>query len=429
MSAQESAKMRVYYSLYDRLLSAQALSLAFKKVKSANGAPGIDGQSVSDFAEQRETHVSQLIEELSKKSYRPKPVRRVTIPKDGGGERKLGIPCVRDRVVQQALLDVLQPIFDPDFHPSSYAYRPKRGCHHAIAKVTEFARRHELEWAVDMDLSKCFDLLDHELIIQAFRKRIADGSILNLLTLFLESGVLENGVFEESTVGSPQGGVISPLVANVYLDAFDQEMKSRGHRIVRYADDIVILKRSKSAAENVLHQATTYLEQTLRLKVNKEKTKIVTLSEGIPYLGVVIFTQWTTVQPKRIVKLKDKIRLITRRNSPVNLEKVISELNPVLRGFAHYFKVANCNQLLAKLSKWTRRRLRSKQLALWKKPKRLLRRLRQLGYKDRTVATSMFSWSGSNSEPAKRALPNTEFDKLGLFSLTSIKSGILPQEY
>ena len=229
--------MRIYYSLYDRLLSASALVAAFKKVKSAKGAAGIDGQSIYGFADQEEKYVAQLLTELKAKTYKPQPVRRVVIPKDGGGERKLGIPCVRDRVVQQALLDILQPIFEPDFHPSSYAYRPGRGCHQAIAKVTMFARKYELRWALDLDLSKCFDTLDHELILQAFKKRVVDGSILNLLRLFLKSGVMEDGVVKESDVGSPQGGVISPLVANVYLNAFDQEMKVRGHRIVRYADD------------------------------------------------------------------------------------------------------------------------------------------------------------------------------------------------
>ena len=170
--------MRVFYSLYDRLLSSKSLKTAFRKVKSAKGAAGIDGQSVHDFAEQEDENVAQLVFELRNKAYRPQPNRQVIIPKDNGGERTLGIPCVRDRVVQQALLNLLQPIFEPQFHPSSYAYRPGRGCHHAIAKVTKFIREHELVWVVDMDLSRCFDTLDHELILKAFRKRIADGSIL-----------------------------------------------------------------------------------------------------------------------------------------------------------------------------------------------------------------------------------------------------------
>ena len=230
--------MRVYHSLYDRLLSSNALKDAFRKVKSAKGAAGIDGQSVYDFAAQEDVNVAQLVHELRTKTYRPQPNRQVAIPKENGGERILGIPCVRDRVVQQALLNVLQPIFEPQFHPSSYGYRPGRGCHQAIAKATRFIREFEMQWVVDMDLSRCFDTLDHRLILQAFRRRIADGSILALLRLFLKSGVMTNEGWQVSETGSPQGGVISPLIANVYLDAFDQEMKRRGHRIVRYADDV-----------------------------------------------------------------------------------------------------------------------------------------------------------------------------------------------
>ena len=419
--------MRIYYSLYDRLLSASALVAAFKKVKSAKGAAGIDGQSIYGFADQEEKYVAQLLTELKAKTYKPQPVRRVVIPKDGGGERKLGIPCVRDRVVQQALLDILQPIFEPDFHPSSYAYRPGRGCHQAIAKVTMFARKYELRWALDLDLSKCFDTLDHELILQAFKKRVVDGSILNLLRLFLKSGVMEDGVVKESDVGSPQGGVISPLVANVYLNAFDQEMKVRGHRIVRYADDIVILKRSKSAVLNVQEQARRYLEENLRLTVNTEKTKLVRLSDGISYLGLVIRSSTTSIQSKRIRRFKDKVKFLTRRNSPVNLEKVIEDLNPVLRGFANYFKVANCKTLFEELSQWVRRRLRVKQMKLWKKPSRLHRKLRQLGHKGQFKSIKMGIWRNARSPLAHLALPNVELAKLGLFSLDSVITGVLPQ--
>ncbi|MHA2086329.1 MAG: group II intron reverse transcriptase/maturase [Planctomycetota bacterium] len=415
---------RVYYSLYDRMLSRERLHKAFLKVKSAKGAAGVDGQTIEDFAGDLQKNLDMLVKELREKSYRPFPVKRVEIPKAGGGKRKLGIPTVRDRVVQQALLEILQPIFDPEFHPSSYGYRPGRSCHQAIAKATMFIRNYERQWVVDMDLSKCFDTLDHDIIIKAFRKRVTDGSILKLLRMFLQSGVMTEEGWQASTKGSPQGGVISPLIANVCLDAFDQFMKSRKHRIVRYADDTLIFTRSKSAAENARKQATRYLEGKLKLTVNQQKTHIVHSSEGVKFLGVVTRTGFTRIKDRKIREFKEKVKKITRRNSPVNLEKVIADLNPLVRGFANYFRIANCKEVFKELSQWVRRRLRAKQLALWKKPKRLHRRLRQLGYKGEFKAIKMNSWRNAASPLASFAIPNKYLRELGLFDLCSVQIGI-----
>ena len=294
--------MKVYYSLYSRMLDYDALYKGFKKVSRAKGAAGIDGQSLSDYAGDLENNLLCLQHELQTKQYRAQPVKRVEIPKSGGGVRLLGIPAVRDRIVQQVLLDILQPIFDPEFHPSSYGYRPKRSCHDAIKKATLFIRQYQRQWVVDMDLSKCFDRLDHELIVKGVRTRVTDGSILKLIKQFLGSGVMVGEHWEASETGSPQGGVISPLLANIYLDAFDQEMKRRGHRIVRYADDILILCKSRAAAENALLSATKLLERELKLTVNRDKTHIAHSDDGIRFLGVKIGTQYTRVQEK---KLKD----------------------------------------------------------------------------------------------------------------------------
>lgn len=417
--------VRKWYSLYDRMLSAATLAEAFRKVKAAKGSAGIDGQTVKAFATELETNTAKLARELREKSYRPHPVKRVEIPKPGGGRRKLGIPAVRDRVVQQALLEILQPIFDPGFHPSSYGYRPGRSAHQAISKATMFIRSYAREWVVEMDLWKCFDRLDHEIIIDSFRKRVTDGSILGLLRKFLGSGVLTEQGWEASTEGSAQGGVISPLIANVYLDAFDQHMKSRGHRIVRYADDILILSKSKKAAENALEQATHYLEQELKLTVNRKKTHIVQSGEGVKLLGVVIHTVYTRIQEAKVQAFKEKVRAITRRNWPVNLGKVIEDLNPVSRGFANYFRIANCKGELQKLSKWIRRRLRAKQLKLWKSPSRLHRRLRQLGYKGEFKSIKMSSWRSSASTLASMALPNKGLiHEFGLFDMANVTTGI-----
>jgi len=420
----EAGMVKMYYSLYDRMLSKRSLHRAFLKVKSAKGAPGIDGQSNKDFASEMQDNITKLAIELQEKSYRPQPVKRVEIPKPDGGIRKLGIPAVRDRVVQQALLDILQPIFDGDFHPSSYGYRPKRSCHQAISKAMLFIRKYEMKWVVDMDLSKCFDTLNHEIILKSFRKKIADGSILNLLKLFLTSGVMIGSDFEASEIGSPQGGVISPLISNVYLDAFDQFMKDRKHRIVRYADDILIFTKSKSAAHNALKQASAYLEKELKLTVNKEKTHIVHSSKGVKFLGVIIYTRFTSIQEKKIKSFMVKVKLITRRNSPVNLEKVIKDLNPVCRGFVNYFRIANCTKLFKRLMSWLRRRLRAKQMRLWRRSKKLHRRLRQLGYKGDFAFIKMGSWRNSASPLANYALPNKYFEEIGLFNIEYVKAGI-----
>lgn len=417
---------QVWYSLYDRLLHETALKNAFRKVKSANGAPGIDGQSCKDFAAELDQHVLELLSELRAKTYQPQPVKRVEIEKPDGGIRLIGIPTVRDRVVQQALKNVLEPIFEPGFHPSSYGYRPNMGAHDAIAKATAFTRTYGLNWVIDMDLSKCFDTLDHELIIESVRKRVTDGSILKLIRLFLSTGVMKSGEFEPSIVGSPQGGVISPLLANIYLDEFDQFMKTRGHRIVRYADDILIFKASRFGAANARQVAETYLEKDLKLTVNRRKTHMTTLKQGIRYLGVEIHPSYTCIQEKKVVRFKEKVKAATRRNTPVNLAKVIKDLNPIIRGFANYFKVTNSKKLFKNLMAWIRRRLRSIQMKHWKKPGKLHRRLRQLGYKGDFPSIKMASWRNAASQHAHWAMPNGWFEQIGLFHMDKVIFGKLP---
>lgn len=415
--------MKVYYSLYGRLLNIEALYEGFKKVKRAKGAAGIDGQSLSDFAVELDNNLSQLLLELQTKQYQPLAVRRFVMQKADGGERLIGIPAVRDRVVQQVLLNILQPIFDPDFHPSSYGYRPKRSSHDAINKATLFIRKYNRRFVVDMDLSKCFDELNHDLIIKSLRARVTDGSVLNLIKQFLTSGVMVGEHWEASEVGSPQGGVISPLLANIYLDAFDQEMKQRNHRIVRYADDILILCSSQAAAENALIKATQILEEKLKLRVNQDKTHIANSDDGIKYLGVEIGNQYTIIQASKLKNFKRKIKELTKRNGGRSLDTVIKKLSPVLRGFANYFKIANCRIEFKNLAGWVRRRLRAVQLKLWKKPSRLHRRLKQLHFKPPFKFIKMNSWRNSASPLASYAMPNSWFDELGLYSLGNVKTG------
>ena len=412
-----------YYSLYGRLLDKRLIHESFRRVKRNKGAAGIDRQSLAAFEANLDEELDNLLLELQEKRYQTQAVRRVTIPKGNGGLRKLGIPTVRDRVVQQALHSVLEPIFDPEFHPSSYGYRKGRGCHDAINKASMFIRRYRRQWVVDMDLSRCFDTLSHELIIKQVRKRVSDGSIIKLLQQFLDSGVMIGLEYEATETGSPQGGVISPLIANIYLDAFDQLMKSRGHRIVRYADDILILCVSKSAAENALRVASDYLEDDLKLTVNIEKTHIAHSDEGVKFLGVEIYTGFTRIQERKLQSFKLKVKKLTRRNHGENLAGLISELNPVLRGFVNYFRIANCTRELRKLMGWIRRRLRCIQLKQWKTPKRLHRRLRQLGYSGRFKRIKMQSWHNARSPLAGYAMPNSWFHiKLGLVDMAVAKS-------
>lgn len=424
---QKQENTRVWYTLYGKLLNVGILEKAFQKVKSAKGASGIDGQSINAFAKNLPNNLANLVRELKEKSYQPRSVKRVEISKPDGGVRMLGIPSVRDRVVQQALLFLLTPIFDPHFHPSSYGYRPGKSAHQAIKKASMFMRKYELDWVVDMDLSKCFDTLKHDFILQEVRKRVADGSILNLIHLFLKSGVMVGNEFVESKEGSPQGGVISPMLANIYLDYFDQWTMNQGYRIVRYADDILVFARSMKGAQRRLKAVTVILEEEMGLTINQKKTGITSLERGVSYLGVVMWPSYTSIQEKKLRAIKVKIKATTRRTVPVNLSKIIGDLNPVIRGFANYFRIANCQKVFRELMGWLRRRLRAIQMKQWKKPLKLHRRLRQLGYKGSFKKIKMNSWRNAYCTLAHMALPTDYFESLGLFDMGLVKTGLSVQ--
>lgn len=417
------------YSLIDKVYNIGNLKKSYQMVRANKGAPGIDGVTVAAYGENLEERLNKLHNELKTGTYEPQAVLRVEIPKPDGSKRPLGIPTVRDRIAQQALLNIMQPIFDPEFHPSSYGYRPGRSCQQAVAKAERFMNQYGFRHVVDMDLSKCFDRLDHELIIKSVNRKISDGSVLKLIKKFLKAGVMQDGAIKETEIGSPQGGVISPLLANIYLDYFDQTMKERGIRIVRYADDILIFARTEKRARKYQRIATQILEEELKLQVNKEKTHITNVGKGVAYLGFIIRSKVVTIHPKKIKAFKDKIRELTPRNHGISVEEMAKKLTPLLRGWANYFRIANCKDQFAKLMGWIRRRLRMKQMREWKSWKPLHKTLRRRGYKGEFEKISMRRWRNSASPLISMALPNSWFNEIGLINLETYKTGILSFYY
>ncbi len=421
--------MKKWYSLIDKIYRRENLKLAYKRVKKNNGAPGIDGETVLDFALKLEENIELLHESLKTNTYKPSPVRRTEIEKPDGGIRLLGIPTVRDRVVQQAIVNVTEPIFDVTFHPSSYGYRPKRSQHQAVAKAERFMNKYGLTHVVDMDLSKCFDTLDHEIMMETVAEKISDGRVLDLIRKFLKSGVIHNNNFSKTEVGSPQGGVCSPLLSNIYLNKFDQKMKSKGIRIVRYADDILIFAKDKKSAGNYKTYATKILEEELKLTVNKEKTKLTSVYEGVEFLGFTIYEKWLRVSPKRIKRFKDKIRRKTVRGTGRKMKDIIRDLNPVLRGWINYYRVANIKSLIRDLMGWIRRRLRMIKMKQWKTYKAMHKEMRRQGIKGNGEKMAVTKWKNSNVHITHMLLPNKLFEELGLIDLTKYEVGLLSNYY
>jgi len=421
--------MKKWYSLIDKIYRKENLELAFKRVKRNNGAPGIDGETVSDFAAKMELNIEFLQERLKTNRYEPSPVRRTEIEKPEGGVRLLGIPTVKDRVVQQAIVNIIEPIFDKTFHPSSYGYRPNHSQHQAVAKAERFMNKYGLEYVADMDLSKCFDTLDHEIMIKAVSEQISDGRVLDLIRKFLKSGVMHSDNFSKTEVGSPQGGVCSPLLSNIYLNQFDQKMMSKGIRIVRYADDILIFAKDKKTVGDYKAYATKVLEEELKLKVNKGKTKLTNVHEGVEFLGFVIYEKWLVVNPKRIKRFKDKIRRKTVRGTGRKMEDIIKDLNPVLRGWINYYRVANIKSFIRDLMGWIRRRLRMIKIRQWKSYKAMHKEMRKQGIKGNGEKMAITKWKNSNVHIVHMLLPNKLFESLGLIDMQKYQVGLLSNYY
>lgn len=351
-------KKRKWYSLYDKVYAPANLERAWEKVRSNKGAGGIDRQTIASFERKKEHQLLELHRLLREKRYRPHALRRVHIPKANGEKRPLGIPTIRDRVVQQALLNILEPIFEPLFHEHSYGFRPQRDAHQAIAHVRK-AVSEDKEWIVDVDIRKYFDTVNHELLLDAVNEEISDGSVLRLLRMFLESGVMENGVRMATEEGTPQGGVISPLLANIYLNRFDWEMARVGYDVVRYADDFVVLCASQQEAHQAYEAVRSIIEGKLRLQLHPEKTRIVQHTEGtFDFVGFLVHRRYLWPRINSLNNFKDRVKHLTRRQQPKNTREVIRDLNYALRGFGNYFRVADVKGLFEELDGWIRMRLR-----------------------------------------------------------------------
>lgn len=411
-----------YHSLYGQMLEGDNFLTAWAKVKANRGTGGVDGQSIEAFAEHLGPNLTAVWEECKAKTYRPKPVRRVYIPKPGkpGERRPLGIPAVRDRVVQQALLQVLEPVFEPMFLDCSFGFRPGRGAHMALDRVTQHLSEGYV-WVVDCDLKGYFDTIPHDRLIDRVAERVADGSILRLIRAFLEAGVMEEGAVHRSVAGTPQGGVISPLLANIYLHPFDVLMTERGHKLTRYADDFVILCRSERAAKRVMASMKRYLEEELGLVVHPEKSRVVHASEGFVFLGYLFQGRYRRPSDKALDRFKDEVRRRTRRNQTARMEYLVWELNAYLRGWGRYFGYGHIKSRFEDLDQWIRRRLRAVQLRSWRNVRPLHAILLRKGWKrDKLQGLHMTRWRDSACQMVHAALDSKWFRNLGLVSLVAL---------
>lgn len=382
--------------LLEAILDRDNLNRAYKRVKSNHGAAGIDGMSVEEALPWIKEHREKLLQSIRDGSYEPSPVRRKEIPKPDGGVRKLGIPTVVDRVIQQGIAQKLQNIWEPQFSDSSYGYRPKRSGQQAIEKVKEYAEE-GYRYAVSVDLSKYFDTLNHELLMNLLHRKIQDMRILRIIKKYLKSGVMENGVVSKTEEGSPQGGPLSPLLANIYLNEFDWEMHSRGVKTVRYADDIVVFAKSKRAAKRLMESSRKYLEGKLKLKMNTEKSKVTSVFavEEFKFLGFCIGKNGSGIyiraHRKSLNKAKEKLKLLTKRNRGRNVRRVMAEVKVFIRGWLGYFHVAEMKRMMKSWDEWLRRRFRMYIWKQWKKPRTKVANLRKLGI----PADKAYQWGNS----------------------------------
>ena len=411
--------------LMEAVVARENLLSAYKQVMSNKGAAGIDQMSVEQLKPYLQEHWVRIREELLKGEYQPQGVRCVEIPKPQGGMRQLGIPTVVDRLIQQALHQVLSRIFEPGFSESSYGFRPGRSAHQAVrqarAYVTEGRR-----WVVDLDLEKFFDRVNHDILMSRLARRISDKRVLRLIRRYLQAGMMTDGVASPRTEGTPQGGPLSPLMSNILLDELDKELERRGHKFCRYADDCNIYVQSEQAGERVMKSITEFLEKRLRLKVNVEKSAVARPWKR-KFLGYSMTPQQEPrlkVAETSIQRLKAKVRKIVREGKGRSVSRVIKELNSLLRGWMQYFRLAETKGIFEELDGWLRRKLRC---LLWRQWKRTFARARNLMKRGldklrawKSATNGRGAWWNAGAQHMNHAFPKSYFDRLGLISLLDL---------
>ena len=411
--------------LMEEAVGSANVEVALKQVRRNKGSPGVDGMRVEELPHHVAKHWEGLRTQLLAGTYQPKPVKRQEIEKEGGGVRVLGIPCALDRFIQQCILQVLQPRFDPTFSEHSHGFRLGRGAHQAIGAAQRYIQEGRL-WVVDVDLEQFFDRVNHDVLMGRLAKRITDKRLLRLIRRYLEAGMMANGIVMEREEGTPQGGPLSPLLANVLLDEVDKELEKRGHAFARYADDCNVYVRSRRAGERVM-EALTGLYAKLRLKVNESKSAVACVWDR-KFLG---YSFWRAkgnevkirVAPKAFKKLKERIRKITSRSGGKSMKMVIAELRRYLPGWKEYFRLAETPSKFQKLDCWVRHRLRAVQLKQWKCGTTAYRKLRGRGLSirnARALASRMGHWwKASEKGLILPAFPPSYFDRLGVPKLAA----------
>ena len=408
--------------LMEAVCDRENLKEALRRVKANKGSAGVDGMTVGGITDYLKQHWPAIREQLLNGTYEPRPVRRVEIPKPDGGVRKLGIPTVLDRLIQQAVMQVLQRQWDPTFSASSYGFRPGRSAQQAVAQ----AQKHIAEghgWCVDFDLEKFFDRVNHDKLMGQIAKRVEDKRLLKLIRAFLNVGVMENGLVSPSVEGTPQGGPLSPLLSNLVLDELDRELERRGHRFVRYADDCNVYVRSERAGQRVMESVTQFITQKLKLKVNEAKSAVARPQER-KFLGF-SFSAGPEVKrviaPKALDRFKRRVREITRRAKGVSMKTTIEELAPYMRGWRGYFGFCETPEVLLGLTRWVRLRLRAAMWRQWKTPRRRREALIELGVRPRlasnTAGSGLGPWYLAKAKALSVGLSNAYFKSLGLPSL------------